>query len=264
MARHATCKWKSVMKTVSVRAGSCIGLLFLVSTLYVRAAAAQPAFAVASIRQSAEEVKFEHDGKTETSPGTLRMRDVTVDTCIKWAYGVQDSQISGPTLLRSEHYDIIAKADEPVGDDQLKLMLRTLLAERFKLSFHHENKELRAYALTVAKSGQKLHESVGEGKSTIQNSATGTVARSTTMEEFANFISEPLRTPVVNKTGLNGRYDFTIDFTTYLPADASTVRPDVTSVMMAALEGELGLKLESTKTAVEAFVVDHVEKPSEN
>jgi len=192
------------------------------------------------------------------------MQDVTVATCIKWAYGVQDSQIVGPTSLRAEHYDITAKADEPVGDDQLKLMMRALLAERFKLSFHHENKELRSYALIVAKKGSKLRESVGEGKSTIENSAIGMVAKSTTMQEFANYIADPLRTPVVNKTGLDGRYDFAIDFTNYLPEDANTVRPNVISVMMAAMEGELGLKLEPTKTSVEAMIVDHVEKPSTN
>ena len=143
-------------------------------------------------------------------------------------------------------------------------MMRALLAERFKLSFHHENKELRSYALIVAKSGQKLRESVGDGKSTIQNSDIGMVAKSTTMQEFANYIADPLRTPVVNKTGLDGRYDFAIDFTNYLPEDANTVRPNVISVMKAAMEGELGLKLEPTKTSVEIMVVDHVEKPSAN
>jgi uncharacterized protein (TIGR03435 family) len=76
------------------------GLLVLVSSFLVRVGEAQ-AFAVATIRPSAEAVKFEHDGRTETSPGTLRMRDVTVATCIKWAYGVQDSQISGPGWMQS-------------------------------------------------------------------------------------------------------------------------------------------------------------------
>jgi uncharacterized protein (TIGR03435 family) len=241
-----------------------ISLLFLISLLFVRAAAAQPAFAVALIRPSTAEVPFEHDGKTEISPGTLRMQDVTVATCIKWAYGIQDSQISGPSLLRSEHYDITAKTDEPVGSDQLKLMMRALLAERFKVSFHHENRELRAFALIVAKNGPKLHESTADGSSIIQNTASGVVAKSTTMQEFANHISGPLRTPVADKTGLNGKYDFTVDFTPYLPDNASTMRPDVASVMMAALGGELGLKLESTKASVEVFVVDHVEKPTEN
>ena len=96
-------------------------------------------------------VQYEHDGKTETKPGTLTMRDVTVATCIKWAYGVQDSQIAGPEWLQSEHFDIVAKADEPVADDRMKLMMRTLLADRFGFVFHRQNKELAAFALTVGK-----------------------------------------------------------------------------------------------------------------
>lgn len=264
MRDRAAWYWKFGVKAKFIRSALCLILLFPASVFFVRVARAQPTFAVASIRPSAAEVPFEHDGKRETSPGTLRMRDVMVATCIKWAYGVQESQIVGPTSLRAEHYDITAKADEPVGDDQLKLMMRALLADRFKLNFHHENKELRSYALIVAKGSQKLHPSVADGKSTIQNSAIGFVAKSTTMEEFANYVADPLRTPVVDKTGLNGKYDFAVDFTNYLPEDANTVRPNVISVMMLALEGELGLKLEPTKTSVEVMVVDHVEKPSEN
>ena len=89
------------MALATMRAKWGLGLLMLASGLFVRVMEAQPAFAVATIRPSAEAVKFEHDGRTETSPGTLRMRDVTVATCIKWAYGVQDSQISGPGWMQS-------------------------------------------------------------------------------------------------------------------------------------------------------------------
>jgi uncharacterized protein (TIGR03435 family) len=240
------------------------GLLVLMSGFFARAGEAQPGFAVATIRPSAEAVKFEHDGKTETLPGTLRMRDVTVNTCIKWAYSVQDSQILGPNWMGSDRFDINAKADGPVGDAQMKLMMRTLLAERFKLSFHRQEKELKAFALMVAKGGPKLREAAADGKPSMQNSANGTVAKSTTMRELGDLLSGPLQTPVVDKTGLTGRYDFTIDFTTYLPEDMKTMRPDATSVLMVALPGELGLKLEGEKTMVEVLVVDHVEKPSEN
>src|SRR5450432_3551171 len=130
-----------------MRAGIAIGLAVLTAITLGRTAASAQSFSAASIKPSAEGVQFERDGKTETSPGTLRMKDVTVATCIKWAYGVQDSQISGPPRLQSEHYDIVAKADDPVAEDQLKLMLRTLLADRFRLSFHRESKELRSSVL---------------------------------------------------------------------------------------------------------------------
>src|SRR5580692_9048511 len=121
-----------------MRAGSAIGFAVLTTVTLGRPAASAQSFGAASIKPSAEGVQFEHDGKTQASPGMLRMRDVTLSTCIKWAYGVQDSQISGPSWLQSEHYDIVAKADEPAAEDQLKLMLRTLLADRFRLSFHRQ------------------------------------------------------------------------------------------------------------------------------
>jgi uncharacterized protein (TIGR03435 family) len=246
------------------RARWCLGLAVLASAFFVRVGEAQATFAVATIRPSAEAVRFERDGKTETLPGTLRMRDVTVNTCIKWAYGVQDSQILEPNWMGSDRFDIMAKADGPVGDAQMKVMMRALLAERFKLSFHRQEKELKAFALMVAKGGPKLHEAAADGKPSMQNSANGTIAKSTTMRELGDLLSGPLQTPVVDKTGLTGRYDFTIDFTTYLPEDMKTMRPDATSVLMVALPGELGLKLEGEKTMVEVMVVDHVEKPSDN
>ena len=235
--------------------------------LAASACAAAPAFAVASIRPSATQVQFEHDGKTQTTPGTVTMRDVTVATCIKWAYAVQDSQIAGPEWLQSEHFDITAKADEPVGDDQLKLMMRTLLESRFRLSFHRQNKELRSYVMTVAKSGHKLHESASDSKPFRQNSAVGTVVKATTIKEFADFIAGPLQMPVVDMTGLSGRYDFVLDFTPYLPQGEGVMKMEfdnASGIIIAALQGELGLKLESKRDVVEVMAIYRVERPSEN
>lgn len=242
-------------------------LAVLSSAALACVAASAQAFAVASIRPSAAEVKFEHDGKTETTPGTLRMQDVTVSTCIKWAYGVQDRQISGPEWLQSQHYDIVAKADAPATEDQMKLMLRTLLADRFKLSFHRQSKELKSYAMTVAKGGHKLHESAGDAKPSRQNSAIGTTVKATTLKEFGDFLSGPLQTPVVDMTGLSGRYDFVLDFTPYLPDGEHVMKPDYVNtngIIIAALQGELGLKLESRKESVDVLVIEHVERPSAN
>jgi uncharacterized protein (TIGR03435 family) len=235
--------------------------------LAVPAIAQQPAFAVASIRPSSEEVRFEHDGTTETTPGTLRMRDVSVETCIKWAYGVQSSQISGPAWIDTDKFDITAKADAPATDDEMKLMLQALLADRFKLSFHHQSKELKAFVLTIAKGGAKVTPAVApDAKPFRQNSANGSVVKSMTIREFGDFISGPLQMPVVDETGLTGKYDFVLDFTPYLP-DAHNMgpdRPDTTSILMAAMEGELGIKMETRKTQVEVMVIDHVDKPSAN
>src|ERR1700742_4750599 len=169
-------------------------------------AAAQATFAVATIRPSAAQVKFESDGETKVLPGTLQMRDVTIQTCIKWAYGVQRAQVLGPGLLTSEKYDIEAKADGPSTEDEMKVMMRTLLAERFALAFHREEKELRSFALEVAKAGPKtgakFKQATSDETPLRQNSAMGTTARALTMQEFADFLSGPTEKPVVDKTGL--------------------------------------------------------------
>ena len=226
--------------------------------------AQQPSFAVAVIRPSAASVPFVHDGKTDLTPDALLMQDVTVATCIKWAYHVQDSQIAGPDWVRSDHFDITAKTDGPVPREQMKLMMKSLLAERFHLSFHSESRVLKAYALVPARGGAKLKPAAVDADYRIENSAIGFIAKSTTLPEFADYIADPVRAPVVDETGLAGKYDFSVDFTPYLPADADTVRPDVISVMMIAFEGELGLKLEPRKVSVKVLVIDHIEKPSAN
>jgi uncharacterized protein (TIGR03435 family) len=227
------------------------------------AAEAQVAFAVASIRPSAEAVKFERDGETKMLPGTVWMRDVTIETCIKWAYSVQKAQVSGPVLLTSERYDIVAKADGKASADEMKVMMQTLLTERFKLEFHREKKELRSFALVVMKGAAKLKQAGSDEVPSRQNSAMGTVARATTMQEFADFLSGPVEKPVVDKTGLAGRWDFAFDFTKYM-TDAPKGPDDFLLVLNETLQGELGLKLETEKDMVDMVVVDHVEKASAN
>jgi uncharacterized protein (TIGR03435 family) len=228
------------------------------------ATAQQPSFAVAVIRPSAAPVPFVRAGKTDATLDTLRMQDVTVAACIEWAYHVQDSQIAGPDWVRSEHFEITAKTDNPVPREQMRLMMKSLLAERFHLSFRTESRKVKGYALVSARRSMKLKPAAVDAYSRIENSAMGFIAKSTTMPEFADYLVDPMQTPVVDETGLAGKYDFSVDFTSYLPADSDTVRPDVISVMMITLEGELGLKLEPRKVPVNVLVIDHIEKPTAN
>ncbi len=256
------------MKRVFPRAITSVVLLLLACAANQSSWAQQPTFAVATIRPSSAEVQFEHDGKTEATAGFLRMQDVSVQTCIKWAYGVQDSQIAGPDWIDSQKFDIMAKADDPASEEEMKLMMQTLLADRFKLAFHHQTKELKAFVLTVAKGGAKVHPAAApEAKPFRQNSANGTVVRSMTIQQFGDFISGPLHMPVVDQTGLKGKYDFALDFTPYLPDPAHNMdatRPDTTSILMITMDAELGLKMSTQKAPVDVMVIDHVEKPSAN
>jgi uncharacterized protein (TIGR03435 family) len=238
----------------------------LTATLLATLAPAQgPAFAVASIRPSAAEVKFERDGATDTTPGTLHMRDVTLVYCIEWAYKVQEKQVSGPELLRSPRYDIQAKADGPATEDEMRLMMRQLLADRFKFSFHRESRLMKANTLTQLPAGHKMHESAPGAVPHRENTAYSTIAKAMTMQEFADFLAGPMELPRVDHTGLKGRYDFVLDFRPYLPVGGPQSLDDFLGAMQAALEGELGLKLERVnKLPVEVLVVDRLEKPSDN
>jgi uncharacterized protein (TIGR03435 family) len=227
------------------------------------AAAQPPAFAVASIRPSVARVQFESDGRTTITPGALRMQDVTIETCIKWAYGVQRPQVSGPNLLTSERYDITAKADSAASEDELKAMMRSLLTERFQLSFHHEQREMKAIALTVGRDGPHFKQATSDETPYRENMAMGSKVRALTMQEFADFLAGPLEKPVVDHTGLTGRWDFAFDFTKYM-TDPPQGLDDYLRVLNETLQGELDLKLDNTRATVDVLVIDHVQKPTAN
>lgn len=245
-------------------------VLRLISGITLAACAwgqAPASFMAASIRPSAAGVQFEHDGAIQATPGSVVMRDVLLTSCMEWAWGIQENQIKGPEWIQNERYDIVARAERPVAVDQLKLMMQALLKERFGLEFHHERKELTAYEMTVAKGGSKMKEAAADEKPSRENTAISTIAKAMTMRQFADFVSQPLRMPVVDHTGLTGRYDFVLNFTSYLPSGERAMTPDFDNnngIIIAAIQGELGLKLESHKLPVETYVIDHVEKPSAN
>jgi uncharacterized protein (TIGR03435 family) len=239
--------------------------------------AAGQSFEVASIRAGALQDGAGEGSSREsigTTPDTLVMRSVTLRACMSWAYNVQEYQIDGPASIAVERYDIAAKASKPATVEELKTMLRALLAERFRLSLHHETKLLSALALGVAKGGPKLQESAESGPGEMRPNKASMSARHTSMQEFAGSLAGPLRNPVVDlrnpvvdKTGLTGRYDFTVDLMAYFPDNpgAKGGAIDFVEISKSAFRDQLGLTLEPRKEAIEILVVDHVEKaPTEN
>jgi uncharacterized protein (TIGR03435 family) len=143
---------------------------------------------------------------------------------------------------------------------QSQLMLQALLADRFALKVHHETKDLPIYELTVAKGGCKMKQTAPDssGGNAVYSSGKIT-AHSVSVESLAVNLSFTVGRVIVNKTGLEGGYDLTLE---YAPdgADASDKRPSI----FTALEEQLGLKLVPAKGPVDVIVVDHVERPSEN
>jgi len=203
----------------------------------------------------------------EATRGTLTAHSATPATCIMWAYGVESSQVSGANsavsgLLQSARYTIVAKAAGPVLDSQLRIMFQALLAERFKLALHRQSRELQVLALVIEKNGPKFHESQGDGES--KQEASSKLARRwqwTTMAQLATSLGEAMQAPVVDQTGLSGKYDFSLDLTPYVTTGE---RPDVSAMMVTAIREQLGLKLERRWAATDVLVIDHLERPTAN
>jgi uncharacterized protein (TIGR03435 family) len=205
-------------------------------------------------------------------PGGERYRAVNapLSWLISAAYDVPMRQISGlPQAFAGDGYDIDAKAERPVNRDQMIRMLQHLLEDRFKLVVRRETKEIKAYGLVVAKGGAKMDESHGEDLLVQKVNASKTVYRNMPMPVFANLLAFPVDDTVVDQTGLNGTYDFTLN---YMPErlgpgvlEGREPGPDPNAPSLStALEEQLGLKLESRKGPVEMLVIEHIEKLSQN
>ena len=236
---------------------------------------AAPAFDVASVRVS-QIGKAGGEGSRrqsiQFSPDSVTMRNVSFRSCIQWAYHVMDYQVTGPDWLATERYDIAAKSAATVSEDQLRQMLQGLLAERFKLAFHRQTKELPAYVLLVAKGGPKFKESQTEGEANIdpQPNRMAVVVQRTPVSQLVEGLSNILRAPVLDQTGLKGKYDVTINIAKYIP-DMTEKRAegapplDPIPILMTGLQEELGLRLESRKMPLDLLIVDRAEKvPTEN
>ena len=239
---------------------------------------AEPSFEVATIKPN-------DFGGTSMQVLTFRGRNlVTVNSSladlIMFAYSVQMKQIIGaPDWIEKDRYDINATPDvegTPTAD-QVRVMIRKLLADRFQLKFHHDKRELSAFVLTVGKDGAKLRPGQQNGSLHgigIQPAANGALlfVNNAPIPAFTSFLqSLVFDRPVVDETGLTGRYDFTVTFTpddsqfkghSPVPKPADGVEPAPN--LFEAMQQQLGLKLTPEKTQVDVLAIDHVEKPSAN
>jgi len=197
--------------------------------------------------------------------GRLRVYNVTLKRCIRYAYAIAEDQIvGGPKWIDNLRYDIVAKADHPTGEPELLRMLQSLLANRFKLEFHHESRSLPGYALTAVKGGIKAQAS-DPNRHSGANGGRGFIdAVASPLSELTIRLSALLGRPVVDMTGETRKFDFHLRWTpddTQTGADSAT--PDGPS-LFTALQEQLGLKLDSRKVPVDVLVVDRAELPSDN
>jgi uncharacterized protein (TIGR03435 family) len=253
-------------------------------------------------------------GPGTATPGQINYTYVPLKQILIAAYGVKAYQLTGPAWLDSERYDIVAKVPEGATKDQLNLMLRSLLAERFHLTLHRETKELPVYELVVGKNGPKLKETVvdpnapppappdpgtplrasldKDGFPQLPAGRAGmmavgskgrmrVVSRMQTLSVLINMMENQLGRPVVDKTGLTGKYDFNLEFSTEglaQPAALAALLPPAPPggapidaqneggpSVFEAFDKQLGLKLESKKDPIEMLVLDSVDKvPTDN
>jgi bla regulator protein blaR1 len=266
--------------------------------------ASLPSFEVASI-------KPDHSGAPNrffrlADPSRMTISNIPAKDLIEFAYHVQPFQISGgPGWINSQGYDIQAKVDDAVVAqlqklpreermDQFRLMLQSLLAERFKLRLSHETKQLPIYDLVVAKGGPKLAPTTVPAAPPIASAneqsrprgpmmmmSPGRItAKAVDMSALAELLG---RDPalggrlVVDQTGLKGKYDFTLQFAPEremlipgtndrppMAADAPPPPDANAPSIFTAIEEQLGLKLEPAKGPVQMLVIESIEQPSEN
>lgn len=219
-------------------------------------------------------------------PGADRIewQYITLWYCISYAYDVHSYQMSGPDWLKSAHFDISAKGPAGTTRDQLREMMRTLLAERFKLQVHREKRDIQALALVIGKDGPKLQPSapeVNDANVNMSSSKEGgerMEVKGGTMTTLVNTLTGLLGRPVVDQTGLAGRFDFAIDFSRdqtagsgagggyneppAFPPPAPGAEPGLS--IYTSIQ-RLGLRLDGHKLPLDVVVIDGAEKtPTEN
>jgi uncharacterized protein (TIGR03435 family) len=262
----------------------CVAITFLAWPVLVGIAAETPrapSFEVASIREnrSGERIMLFQPRRG----GRFTATNCSLNLLISYAYDVMQPHIAGaPAWVKSDRYDVAAKAESDPPVDGIRAMLRRLLEERFQLKSHWETQESAVYNLVVSKPG-KLKETSGDCPGILSDRALRTNAppddapcgslRNTpghtkgyrlTAEQLGS-LSFFMRKPVVDKTGLTAEYDVELE---WAPEGTLMQTPDPAAggppSIFTALQEQLGLKLESAKGPVRMLVVDHVARPSEN
>jgi len=254
-------------------------------------------------------------GPGTPDPGQITWSNAALRNIVMTAYDVQTYQVTAPDWMNTERYDIVAKVPAGATKAQVNVMWQNLLKERFGMVVHHESKDFPVQELTIAKGGSKLKETDlppdaqpfapgpggppkldkngfpemnGTGAIMMISMSPGSpsasgrmVGKGLSSSEIASRLAGMLRGPVIDKTGLTGKYDFTLEYSPDLagiplpppppgaagpgPSSPAAVASDPPTSIPSAVEKQLGLKLTSTKGKLDVIVVDRAEKvPTEN
>jgi uncharacterized protein (TIGR03435 family) len=231
----------------------------------------QPRFEVASIKSSSSTDPRRHI--TGMQRGDFKATNYTLKDLIRLGWDVRSYQITGgPKWLDSDRYNIEVKPEAPFdvprpgneGERRLRLMVQSMLADRFKLKLHRESKEMRVYFLVSGRTGPTFNrttQSVDQGPH-IQDGRGLLIATKADMPLFSRALAGELGVAVIDKTNLGGDYDLKLEWTP--DEDAAAPLPSSGPSIFTALQEQLGLRLESGKAPVEVVVVDYAEKASAN
>jgi uncharacterized protein (TIGR03435 family) len=240
---------------------------------------ANPSFEVATIKPSLPNRPGKNAG---FRGGHYMSRNTNVNDLIALTYGLHAKQIvGGPDWFGTDLYDIVGKPDAEgiPNETQIKTMLKKLLAERFKLTFHHDKRELSVYVISVAGGGPKITKSTSDPNALPTFGFRGLgdlLVTNMTMTDFAIWMQAGVMDkPVVDQTELSGRYDFQLKWTpdesqfaqfrgTGWVVPPPTNDPNAPPSLYTAMQEQLGLKMGTAKLADDVIVIDHAEKPSEN
>lgn len=217
-------------------------------------------FDVASIKPSEPGSPVSDSLYTDRSGG-FHVENYPLRRIILFAYDLRDfALIAAPGWIDAARYDIVAKSDSAQADDgQFRERVQSLLASRFGLVAHRETRQLTSYELTVAKGGVKLKAVTMPGEQLgFRGSAGHNRGFAVTMPMFAKELERLMGRPVLDRTGLDGKYDYVLEWAP--DSEAASSGPTI----FTALQEQLGLRLESVKAPVDTLVIDRIERPSPN
>jgi len=234
-------------------------------------------FDAVSIKPSAPDAR---GGGYNLSPGHLNAKNQSLRDLVEFGWNLHDYQVSGgPSWVESECYEVLATFPSGTSNADRARMMQAMLAERFGLVVRHDSKEVSGFALAVAKDGPKLHAPGNEtpGMMMGRNRATGQrtlTATSQSMAGLASILSDIMGRPVEDRTGVEGKFDFSMAWTPDAVDGGTAVKggkalppPDETQVgptIFTALQETLGLKLQTAKVSVPVVIIEKAEKASAN
>lgn len=225
-------------------------------------------------------------GPGSKDPGRIHFQNLSLREILRLAYGTRDFQIFGPVWLNSQRFNVDATMSADTSDQRYRLMLQSLLVERFHMEAHHEERTLSVYSLVVLRTGARLGAPVdaptqdAEGQLKVSPdgvsglprvrggamftidmypAARRMVFQARTTGDLASALTEELATMVTDATGLTAKYDFTLNFERSDVA-APSDNPNPPPYIFTAVQEQLGLKLEPGKAPVDTVVIDRMDK----